>query len=89
MLRQRRPAGTEIVSRCGLAASMQHDDERRTVPEVLRDEREQFQRPWIAAKAGRLDEWTINGGREASPIGFEALKAIQLRKASQKIDILR
>ena len=67
---------------------MQNDDERRAVPEVLRDEREHFQRPGIAAEAGRLDKWTINGGREASPIGFEASKAIQLRKFSQKIDIL-
>jgi hypothetical protein len=35
-VRERRPSGAEIVARCGLGASVQHDDERGIVRELWR-----------------------------------------------------
>ena len=46
-LRQRRPAGAEIVAGRGLAAAMQHDDQRRRALKVFRYEREHPNAPGL------------------------------------------
>ena len=55
-LRKSRPARAEIVTRGGLRAAVQHDDQRRRASEAFRHVCEHAQRAGIRTEAGQLGE---------------------------------
>ena len=88
MLRQRRPAGAEIVAGRGLAAAMQHHDQRRRA--AKRDRAR-------TRTSGARPDWCQNplvstsglssAGRRFRPYP-QAIETIQLWQTSQKFDIV-
>jgi hypothetical protein len=49
-VRKRRPSGAKIVPRCGLGASVQHDNERGIVREIRRPMHEHPQIAWVGSE---------------------------------------
>ncbi len=84
MLRERRPSRAEIVSSGGLAAAMQHDDERARLLELRRHEREHAQVSGIVAEAR---DFFQRAGHVRAPAEFGKAQTIHLWQMSQESEI--
>jgi hypothetical protein len=81
---ERRPARAEIVSSCGLAAAMQHDDERARHLQLRRREREHAK---IAGIVTEVRDFRQRTGRIRAAAEVGKAQTVHLWQTSQEIDI--
>jgi len=87
-LRQRRPAGAEIIAGGALAAAVQYHDQRGPARQVRRHVRKHLQAARIGAESRDFDQRAAQAVSLVAPVISEAVEMTQLRKTAQEFDIL-
>src|SRR6185312_6018260 len=88
MFRQRRPAGAVVVAGCGLAAAMQHDDQRARLLQLLGYEGEHAQRTGVRSEINDFEKRTVDAVTQATTKPGQSVEPIELRQMPQEVDII-
>jgi len=88
MVRQRGPAGTQIVGSGGLTTSVQNEDKAGRWLQVMRRKRKHPEISRIRSEARGLNEGATVTGSQVSLNIPKAIDSVQLWQPSQEFDII-